>query len=284
MNEVPKKLADKLSKRLSPNTNSEQHDSVVKQALEEVFCELDRDCPDGEHGGCTASVILQLGHKLFVANTGDSRSFICVHRTKAGSTEIVYTTRDHKPGVPEERARVESMGGKVWIANGPGCAARVLFTDPLTGLQTGLAMSRSIGDRDVGKYGVIPNPTVDVIDLREIIQKRVLDMNLIPSVGFDEHNDPVFQDCIDEDKKVLIDDVHIFAVSASDGMMDVLEPKSIARLLVPSLCHENGEHLLTACEKLVSTAAKGWQQASEDGGYRDDIAISVSKIRTPPCT
>jgi hypothetical protein len=55
-----------------------------------------------------------------------------------------------------------------------------------------------------------------------------------------------------------VDDVHIFAVSAFDGMMDILNPKRIARFLVPSSCQDSGEHLLTACEKLISTAADGW--------------------------
>jgi hypothetical protein len=84
------------------------------------------------------------------------------------------------------------------------------------------------------------------------------------------------------DQDAPIDDVHIFVVSASDGMMDILNAKGIARFLVPSLCEDSGMHLLTACEKLISTAAEGWRRASEDGSYRDDIAISVSKIRTPP--
>jgi hypothetical protein len=154
-----------------------------------------------------------------------------------------------------------------------GGSSRVLFTDPVTGDQTGIAMSRSIGDRDVGKYGVIPDPTIDVIDLEELIQER---MRKVASSGV------MSMFAFNRPSETSVDDVHIFAVSASDGMMDILNPKGIARFLVPSLCQDSGEHLLTACEKLISTAADGWQRASFDSRYRDDIAISVCKIRTPP--
>jgi hypothetical protein len=78
-----------------------------------------------------------------------------------------------------------------------------------------------------------------------------------------------------------VDDVYIFAVSATDGMMDFLDAQSIAQTLAPSLFDENGTHVLTACEMLISAAASGWQRAKQ-GRYRDDIAIAVSTIRIPP--
>ena len=37
----------------------------------------------------------------------------------------------------------------------------------------------------------------------------------------------------------------------------------------------------TACDKLVSAAADGWHRASPHGCYRDDIAVSVCKLRKP---
>lgn len=64
--------------------------------------------------------------------------------------------------------------------------------------------------------------------------------------------------------------------------MDMLNLKGIARFLPPSFCQDSGELLLTACEELVSTAAARWRRASFDSRHRDDIAISVCIIRTPP--
>ncbi|KAI2497563.1 serine/threonine phosphatase [Fragilaria crotonensis] len=273
LSELPKMLASKLSERLTDDLTEAQQGEVVVTALHETFVELDRTAPHGESGGCTASVMLQLGKKLYFANTGDSPTFLCVHHSSSRTTDVVYITREDKPSLPDERARVEAMGGKVWVPIGGG-SSRVLFTDPVTGDQTGIAMSRSIGDRDVGKYGVIPDPTIDVIDLEELIQERMRKAASGSVMNMFSFNRP---------SESPVDDVHIFAVSASDGMMDILNPKGIARFLVPSLCQDSGEHLLTACEKLISTAADGWQRASFDSRYRDDIAISVCKIRTPPC-
>jgi len=272
--ELPKLLADKLSKRLRTGMEQEEYDSVAKKALEETFVELDELCgTDGAHGGSTASVILQLGSRLFVANTGDSRSFICVHHSATGYTNIVYTTADHKPSVPEEKARVESMGGEVWQPSYGQGSARVVFRDPLSGIETGLAMSRSIGDRDISELGIIPDPHVDIIDIEKLVNKEII------KTIYENEQITLLPPLIEEKP---VDDVHIFAVSASDGMVDILTPRSIASYLVSSLCEEKGEHLLTACERLISMAADGWEHASGDGKYRDDIAISVSKIRSPP--
>lgn len=270
--QLPLLLAAKLSARLKTDINDEEHDNIVKNALEETFVELHENCgPEGEHGGCTASVILQLGDKLFVANTGDSRSFICFHHSSTGATGIAYMTEDHKPNLPEERARVESMGAQVWVPKSGPASSRVLFTDPKTGDQTALATSRSIGDRDVTGFGVIPNPHIDIIDIQMLLNIETTPKSYLPS----------WLSTPPEEK--LVDDVHIFAVSATDGMMDILDSKAIARFLAQSLCNEDGEHLLTTCEKLISMSADGWRRATADGRYRDDIAISVSKIRSPPC-
>lgn len=281
MMELPRLLARKLTERLTDDLTEAQQEQIVVATLHESFLELDRTAPHGESGGCTASVMLQWGKKLYFANTGDSPTFLCVYHASTKTTHVVYRTQDHKPCHPSERARVEAMGGKVWIPRGGG-SARVLFTDPVTGDQTGIAMSRSIGDHDVGKYGVIADPTIDVIDLEELIQEHTNKAKKASGGGIMSMFS--FGRKVEASGDDASDDVHVFAVSASDGMMDILNPHGIARFLAPSLCQENGEHLLTACEKLVSAAADGWHRASPDGRYRDDIAVSVCKLRTPPPT
>lgn len=64
-------------------------------------------------------------------------------------------------------------------------------------------------------------------------------------------------------------------------MMDYLAAGEVSRVLGQSLYDEDGIHPLTACEILVFSAANAWQQAKQ-GRYRDDIAIAVSTLRTPP--
>jgi serine/threonine protein phosphatase PrpC len=253
--QFPSLLANKL-KRLGLKPQSllkENTITQVKNCLEDTFVHLNKTAPASPTGGCTASVILQLGNKLFIANAGDSRSFVCVHQASTNTTEVVYITREDKPDLADERARVEMMGGKVYIPHRSGASSRVIYQDTSTGMQSGLAMSRSIGDWEA--TGVIPNPIVDVIDIDSLVQQR----------RFSE----------------VEDDVLIFVVSATDGMMDYVPAEAIAKILVPALIDKDGDHPLTACERLISWAAAGWQKA-RDGRYRDDIAIAVSKIRSPP--
>jgi serine/threonine protein phosphatase PrpC len=262
--ELPKLLA----KKLELVTDQES----TKEALVESFIEMDKTVPAHKSGGCTASVILQMGRKVYVANAGDSRSFIAVYHKQSRKTQIVYVSREDKPDLPEERKRVESVGGQVYISNRVGGTSRVLYTDPMTGYQSGLAMSRSIGDWEAGKVGVIPDPIVDVIDIPNLV---TAERNMC--VVIDENGDMNMEFCVGDQ----VDDVHIFAVSATDGMFDFVDPLAIAETIAPSLFDEDGSHPLTACENLISTAASGWQGAKQ-GRYRDDIAIAVCTIRIPP--
>lgn len=255
LKQIPLVLAQRLNAHLMPGLSPEQRDEKIIQSMEETFLQVDKTAPARPSGGCTASVILQLGPKLYIANAGDSSSFVVVHRASTNKTKIVYMSREDKPELPEERERIERMGGRVLLGDGVGSTSRAVYFDTSTGSASGLAMSRSLGDWDAGEVGVIPDPIVNVVDLNAIIQQSRWS---------------------DDD-----DDVYIFAVSASDGMTDFIDPLTIARELVPALFEPNGYHPLTACERLISMAASGWQQA-RDGTYRDDIAISVQKIRTPP--
>ena len=72
-------------------------------------------------------------------------------------------------------------------------------------------------------------------------------------------------------------DVQVFAVSATDGLLDFMEIDDIAQTVAKSLYVDNAPHPLSACESLITTAATSWHQAKE-GRYRDDIAIAVSKL------
>jgi serine/threonine protein phosphatase PrpC len=264
---VVKELPRLLAQKLELVTDQES----TKAALVETFIEMDKTVPAHKSGGCTASVILQMGRKVYVANAGDSRSFIAVYHKQSRKTQVVYVSREDKPDLPEERKRVESVGGQVYISSRGG-TSRVLYTDPMTGYQSGLAMSRSIGDWEAGKVGVIPDPIVDVIDIPDLV---TAEGNMC--VVIDENGDMNMEFCVGDQ----VDDVHIFAVSATDGMFDFLDPSTIAETIAPSLFDEDGPHPLTACENLISAAASGWQHAKQ-GRYRDDIAIAVSTIRIPP--
>jgi serine/threonine protein phosphatase PrpC len=217
---------------------------------------------------------------VYFANAGDSRSFLVVYHKQTKKSSIVYITREDKPHLPEERSRVESMGGQVYEPMRRDITSRVLYVDPQTGHQSGLAMSRSLGDWEAGKMGVIPDPLVEVIDIPELVRAKMNET--APNVMIDQ-NGHVQVESASMDSTTKEDDVHIFAVSASDGMMDYVDAATVASILSESLFEDEGQHLLSACESLVSMAAAGWQKARQ-GRYRDDIAIAVTKIRKPPRT
>jgi serine/threonine protein phosphatase PrpC len=266
LTELPKLLASKL-KAIQAKEEKDNDSMMIQQALIETFVELDKTAPAEISGGCTASVILQQGPKIYVANAGDSRSFIVVYRSKSQTAQVVFISREDKPNLPDERARVEKAGGVVYVPFRG--TSRVLYTDPTTGSQSGLAMSRSIGDWEAGKLGVIPHPIVDVIDIPELIAAQLL-------TDCDEDGTAIAPECSASD-----DDVRIFAISATDGMMDYATPEIIAQAVASSLFDKEGTHLITAIEQLIYMAAQGWEQ-DKQGRYRDDIAMAVTQIRIPP--
>jgi len=94
--------------------------------------------------GTTAVVAIVGSSQIVVANCGDSRAVL-----SRGGRPIVLSL-DHKPDRPDEMARIEAAGGRVFFWNGP----RVLGV---------LAMSRAIGDKYLKPY-VIAEPDVTIND------------------------------------------------------------------------------------------------------------------------
>jgi len=285
--ELPKLLATKLTSKAaaaaSETLTEKQQVEITKDALIETFVELDGSVPADPSGGCTATVILHQGTKVYVANAGDSRSFVVAYRPSTNNVTITYISREDKPDLPDERARVEAAGGQVYIpARG---TSRVVYHDALTGAPTGLAMSRSIGDWEAGKMGVIPNPIVDVLDTQALVAQILME-----DAGDVADTDAYQVDTLGSIVGVSSDyegrpddDVYLFAVSATDGMMDYLAAPEIARVLAHALFDEAGAHPVTAAEHLIFAAANAWQQAKQ-GRYRDDIAIAAAAIRWPPAS
>jgi serine/threonine protein phosphatase PrpC len=105
-----------------------------------------------------------------------------------------------------------------------------------------LAMSRSIGDKDGAPLGVIPDPTIDKLDLTTIATS----------------------------------DLGLFAVVASDGLLDRLDEKQVAESIASSLfsSHAKKQTPLEACEELIMKSSRGWIASGMP--YRDDISVATS--------
>lgn len=260
--ELPKRLADGLSDIAAAN-EGEYVEQSVRDLLNQTFVELDQDVPVGENGGCTASMLLKLGPKLYVANAGDSQTFVAIFNPATNASEVVYVTREDKPDLPDEKKRVESMGGTVYIPppEKNHASSRVVIYDYITGYRSGLAMSRSIGDRAFGKKGVIPDPLVEVLDLNDLMSKHGA-----TECEFDENSEQ--EVCL-----VNADEFKVYAVSGTDGMMDEVTIEEITSLTGPALYADDGNDILNALGALVVHSASRWGSR-----YRDDIAITVARI------
>ena len=115
----------------------------------------------------------------------------------------------------------------------------------------GLAMSRSIGDWDHGKVGVIAEPTVDVLDVDDVLR------------GDDAGGG---------------DRMEAFAVVGSDGLFDARQPQFVANHLSKSYFGEETEvtgllagdrdHPVVQCSKLIGIATP-----KDPTRYRDDITL-----------
>ncbi|XP_075591160.1 uncharacterized protein LOC142598081 [Dermatophagoides farinae] len=90
--------------------------------------------------GTTAVIVLVRGESITVGHVGDSRAIVT---KKSGKNVIgVSLTQDHKPEMPEERARIEQAGASVKLLEGDVCHR--VFAPGVK--LPGLSMSRALGD------------------------------------------------------------------------------------------------------------------------------------------
>jgi len=281
LSEAFKKAVEEISSGIVQHQEDEV--SITKRALVETFVAMEESAPKEESGGCTATVIYQQGQKVYIANAGDSRSIIAVYRKNQQfsnarnnqqysspsvdknealkKAKVVYMSREDKPDFPDERARLISCGGEIVPAE-KNRSSKVRLSSGVPGIASAaLAMSRSIGDLQFTVVGVIPNPRVDVVDLKDITKMELI---------------------LAKDNEDVDDDVCIFAMCLSDGMMieSLADADALALEIAPSLFEDNGPHPLTACQTVITRAAQAWDKRNK-GKFRDDITLAVSILRTP---
>ena len=190
---------------------------------------------------------LVIDDQLLVSNVGDSKAFVVSVDRSRNEVHVVYTTKPHKPDDPVERKRIESMGGRVQDAPSPEFSARVVIpmgSNPFDVM--GLAMSRSLGDFEGRPYGVIAEPTTDVISINSL--------------------DPRLE---------------YLVILASDGLLDRVTEVDVARQMAESqLLNPNGKYLaLEAAERLILQSSRAWLDDAFGGAYRDDISLAVRRLQ-----
>ena len=167
-NRIPKLLSSSAS-----FSNSQSTGVAIKEAL----LKAEREIVDNVHvdttlSGTTGVIAVVRGTKLFVANVGDSRAVFGMSDENADASQSgKYIARDatidHKPDHPEEKKRIQEIGGRVFA---------VKFDDGIDGPPRvwlsyadlpGLAMSRSLCDTIAKEAGVISDADLFEIDLTQ---------------------------------------------------------------------------------------------------------------------
>ena len=111
--------------------------------------------------GCTGTLISIRTNKIYAGHVGDSRAIIA-KRSPQGFTSKDLT-RDHKPTLPDEMERIQSMGGEVKKLEGD-IPHRVFVKGKK---HPGIAMSRAFGDAIAQTIGVLCLPEVSAFEIEE---------------------------------------------------------------------------------------------------------------------
>ncbi|CAM9740598.1 unnamed protein product [Ascophyllum nodosum] len=158
--------------------------------------------PSFPRAGSTATVLLIVGNKVFVANCGDSAGILV---KKDGSAEII--TKDHGTLNRKEFERVQQSGGyyrpqSIRVPRSPPlcCFTREMVVGKPRVYPGGLLVTRSFGDFSAKVTGLGGTPGVILPNCEEIVEMTV-----------------------EEDWAEL--------VIASDGVWDVVSPHDMPQIL-----------------------------------------------------
>ncbi|MFH4974021.1 hypothetical protein AB6A40_000730 [Gnathostoma spinigerum] len=139
-----------LKQKLSSCEDFDAFDKSVKRYFIESYKQIDeqflttarREKPSWKDG-TTATTVLIFNDAVYCANIGDSRAVVCRSKESDGNVALQLTV-DHSPLNFDERMRIQKAGGSVKDGRIMGI----------------LEVSRSIGDGQFKKHGVICAPDV----------------------------------------------------------------------------------------------------------------------------
>lgn len=173
-------LGDEIKKNISKNTNTSISDRLI-QVFEQANAQLKKDhLQESLHCGSTAIVALvnKKNGTVYFVNTGDSRAI----------SSLSHSTVDHKPTCKNEILRVGKHN--IW-ENG------------IMRLGGSLAITRSFGDFDLEKHGLIATPEISTFTIDSDHASLVLATDGIwDKLSNDEVRKIVKKCCLDKDKQL----------------------------------------------------------------------------------
>ncbi|KXJ20314.1 Protein phosphatase 1D [Exaiptasia diaphana] len=209
--------------------------------------------------GTTVSTVIIRGRRMFVAHVGDSGVVLGID-DHVSSIRSHNLTEDHKPESPDEKKRIEALGGAVLARNG---THRVAWKRPVLKQHSGpflrstktelvpfLAVARSLGDfwsyealHD--QFWVSPLPDVNVYDINP--------------------------------------DVHKFIIVASDGLWGVVRPNKAVRFVQKTIKDVSDPLNADVSHKLVALAMSKWKKRKTRADNTSVIVVFFQEGENQPC-
>ena len=137
---------------------------AFEAAYSKANSEITSSAFDVAFSGSTCVSVLLQEKKILCANVGDSRAIL--GKESGGIWEGIPLSRDHKPDLPMEQARIVSKKGRVEpykLPSGESIGPHRVWVKSQE--FPGLGMSRAMGDSVAATVGVIAEPEVQSHDL-----------------------------------------------------------------------------------------------------------------------
>ena len=137
---------------------------IIANIFLDADVQIQKEKFDFHRSGTTCVIVIQLEEHIICANTGDSRAIAVFDENyddNLMNSKVYPLSYDCKPELPNELMRIIEYGGvvdKAYDVENPEIGPFRVWAKGKD--YPGLAMSRSIGDMDAKKVGVIPNPQI----------------------------------------------------------------------------------------------------------------------------
>ena len=278
---VSKRLPEVLATHLTEESSVSDIQEALVRTFEEVDTEiLAQNAQRGDFSGaCCVCAIITPSH-FIVAYCGDCVAFV-VRIREGGGHVIQALTHDHEPDAPEERARVEAAGSRVF---GEGRFARI---------DGDLNVSRAFGDMQFKNVRRSAVPTFGE------------DGSILRTIAVDGLSHRTFAVTAHPDVSVVERTVYdAMLLLGSDGLVDLAggaSYKSVVPEHMWKCMHDKGHtdpsHLaVLACDEAylsggsdnmtalvwLSPLVPAWHQSSAAGGWDAYMAGRRSLLRGGP--
>ena len=154
--------------------------------------------------GTTLCSALILGNVLYIINIGDSRAILGTYYSRLNKWKTTQLSVDHKPSNQNENRRIIFYNGRIDRHKnelGDEVGPYRIYGRDNDSNGPGLTMSRSIGDLEAKKYGVIYDPDIFKYELKENDKVIVIGSDGLWEQLTNEEVIEIIGECLNKDLK-----------------------------------------------------------------------------------